>query len=371
MIDKAYYLSLCEDAQTNMDFYRSEAEKQVSNWEYASNKRYDVTPYFFERNHESRGRVSKKETSTAYGLDADGQIWVTKCDYLRDSIGCYSRNERQFVNRLYRNGEIDSIEEVVFEEGVPVRYIQFIVRNGRTLESSWHFEEYYEYKNNRLARIRRGEYGSHGRGGSQYQYELTYTDSGKLSQIKDDRNQIIYLDISKSQASALREEVRTGLLNESRKILQKIGKQAGEERFCFLGIYLHDEPFGVYDPIFHPALERIRLEQLKENSSLEYIWCTGEHPVTYQETIEDKGVRDQFERLVQYWEMKNSWWKESKKLWQEVAMELNQEDWSDYSALTEDFVLYIEEEGMKVKDLAKSIPQEKLNILRSQGLLNN
>jgi len=371
MIDKAYYLSLCEDAQKNIDLYMKEAENHVSKWEFTSNKRYDLTPYYFERKHESRGRVSKKEESTAYGLDINGEICVTKCDYIRESIGCYSRNERQLVNRLYREGEIDSIEELIFEDGLPTHYVQFIVRNGIALESSWHFEEYYEYENNRLARISRDEYWGYGQGSRHYQYYLTYNDKGKLSQIKDNKNKIIYLDISKSQVVTLREAVRIGLINESKKILQTICKKAGGERFCYIGIYLHDEPSGVYEPIFHPALERIRLEQLKEKNNLDYIWNTGEHPVNYQETIQDKEVIDKFERLVQYWEMKNNWWKESKKLWYEVAMELNREDWSNYSPFTDDFVIFVDEEGLRLKDLAKSIPYDKLNILRFKGLIGN
>ncbi|MDR6879639.1 hypothetical protein [Bacillus sp. 3255] len=369
MIDKAFYLALCEDAQKNIDLYRTEAESHVSKWEQTSKKRYDLTPYFYERKHEAPGRVSKKEEITAYGLDKDGEIWVTKCGYIRDSMGYYSRNEHQLINRLYRKGEIDSIEEVIFEDGLPIRYIQFIVRNGRTLESSWHFEEYYEYEDNRLARIKRDEYWSYGQGAREYQYYLSFNDNGKLSQIKDNKNKIIYLDISKSQVLTLREEIRTGLIDESQKILQTICKQAEKEKICYIGIYLHDEPEAVCDPIFHPALEKIRLEQLKQDINYD-IWNTGEHPVNYQESIQNRGVIDKFERLVQYWGMKNIWWKESKKLWYEVALELNREDWSKYSPLTEDFVIFVDEEGLELKDLARSIPQEKLNLLRSNGLIN-
>ena len=89
MIDKSYYLSLCEDAQKNMDLYRAEAEKHVSKWEYTKGKRYDLTPYYFERKHEARARIIKEEHSTAYGLDDEGNVWITKNDYLSSRL---SRN---------------------------------------------------------------------------------------------------------------------------------------------------------------------------------------------------------------------------------------------------------------------------------------
>ena len=67
--------------------------------------------------------------------------------------------------------------------------------------------------------------------------------------------------------------------------------------------------------------------------------------------------------------MKNNWWKESKKLWYEVALELNRKDLSKDGPFTEDFVIFIDEEGMELKDLVKSIPEEKLDLLRSKGLI--
>ena len=55
---------------------------------------------------------------------------------------------------------------------------------------------------------------------------------------------------------------------------------------------------AVYNPIFHPALDKIRQEQLNDVDGNNDIWNTGEHPVKYQESIENKDVIDHFERLV-------------------------------------------------------------------------
>ena len=371
MIDIAYYLALCEDAQKNMDSYKSDAEAMVVKWEYAKYKRHDLTPYYFERNHESRGSISKHEEETAYGLDEKGEIWITKDDFFRESIGFYSRNERQLINRLYIRGKLDSIEEISFEAGVPIHYLKFIVRNGMTVEDAWYSEEWYEYENHNLVKIIQVQYWSQTIEASHQQYDMAYNEKGKLSQIKNKRNQTIYFNIPKTQLVALREEVKAELIHETHQVLQTIGEKAGAEKFCYIGIYLHDEPTGVCDPIFHPALERIRADQLNTNSKLDLIWNTGEHPVDHQETIQSKEVLEKYERLVQCWEVKDGWWKEAKKLWYEITMELNQAGWSKYSFLTDDFVLFVDEERFKMKDLAKSIPQEKLDMLRSRGLLSH
>lgn len=370
MINKSYYLSICKEAQDNMNAYKSEAEERVTSWEHTKGKRYDLTPYYFERKHESRARVLKTEGLTAYGLDQEGHIWITKNDYILDSYGYRSISENKLINRIYRKNVIDSIEEVVFENGLPIRYVQFIVRNGLSLESSWHFEEYYEYEDQKIKTIKRDEYWGYGQGERHYEYYLTYSDAGKLSQIKDQKNKVIYLDISNSEATALRSKIRSELIAESKNVLMNICELVCNKKICFVAIYLHDEPHAVCDPIFHPGLEEIRLEQLKQTLDINYIWSSGEHPVNYQETIKNKELLVQFERLIQYWEMKGKWWDEAKKLWQEIAQELNNEDWNKHCLLlTDDFIFFVDEEGLNVKkDLAKSIPADKLNLLKVKGL---
>ncbi|MEK0315583.1 hypothetical protein [Cohnella sp. 56] len=369
MIDRAYYLALCEEAHENMEAYKEEAERHVAGWEYATGKRYDLTPYYFERNHESRGRVSRQEQMTAYGRDERGDIWITKWDYLRDAIGCYSRSENLLINRLYQSGEIDSVEEVVFKDGLPIRYVQFIVRGGRTLEAAWHYEEYYEYRHSRLVQINRYSH-SHGQKPQQYQYDLSYADNGKLSQITDGQSKIIFMDISGSQAAVLREAVKKGLIEEARRTIEAACRRAAPEQLFCIGVYLHDEPDTVRDPIFQPGLESIRSEQLRQHQSKHDIWYLGEHPIRYQESIENKELLARFERLIQYWEMKGSWWSNARKLWREVAMALNQEALASMlPGLTDDFVIFIDEEGAGIKDLLKSVPPKKQDLLRSKGLV--
>lgn len=100
------------------------------------------------------------------------------------------------------------------------------------------------------------------------------------------------------------------------------------------------------------------------------LWSSGEHASDAQESIQNVELQRKLERLVQYWQMKNSWWKEGKQLWFEVAQELNGQEWGGLP-VTDDFVIYVDQEDLNVKkgDLSKSIPPHKIDILQANGLL--
>ncbi|MOA59034.1 hypothetical protein D3C78_1835570 [compost metagenome] len=59
------------------------------------------------------------------------------------------------------------------------------------------------------------------------------------------------------------------------------------------------------------------------------------------------------------------------KLWQEVAQAVNETNWSQYPLLSNDFIVYVDWEGLDVidGDLEASVPLLKLEVLRSKGLL--
>lgn len=369
---KRYYVTLCEDAQQNKDYYQAEAEKKIIVWEYANGKRYDLTPHYFERNHERPARRTKmaNSNSTAYGLDGEGAVWVSKIDSIQFS-SYRSENDNQLLMRHYREGNLDSIEEVIFEDGRPVRYVNFIVRHGISVMQSWHFEEYYSYdENNRTHTIKRDEYWNVGN--RHYQYSLFYGNKNELVQIKEiSDDKTIYLKMSKFEAQDLRfrirERIKEELHNEMLKILDKL--MGDSEKVCFAAIYLHDDPTAVCDPIVQLGLESVRMEQLMEKSSLDILWYSGEHPTEYQFSNENHEVREMFRVLLQYWEAKDIWWKESKKLWQEIALALNENDYSHLSAATDNFVCFVDEEAFEAKkDLPKSVPAHRLALLREKGL---
>ncbi|MFC4101676.1 hypothetical protein [Paenibacillus xanthanilyticus] len=70
MLVGSNYLSLCEESEANRERYREEAERHVATREYTTYKRYDLTPYDFERKREPRDmRVTHPKGATAYDFE--------------------------------------------------------------------------------------------------------------------------------------------------------------------------------------------------------------------------------------------------------------------------------------------------------------
>lgn len=382
MIDKEYYFALCRDAEANLEVYLKKAKSEVVRREYCGWKRYDTTPYWFERNLEPRSPVMDSEAAEiAYGFDENDRL----CFIQSHEEECIDIVKGRLMNRRYRNGKVDSIEELIFENNLPVKYVEFIVRNGMNPGNEWHFEEEYFYDDKILVKIKRTEYWYAGGSVRSYDFEIEYNEIGIATDIKKN-GAVIFSNISMEQARDIREEVKKGLIVESVNAIKRIGENIADDLVCFIGIYLHDEPHGPIDPIFHPALQSIRDEQIKAEDGIWTLWNAGEHPVQYQEELSDDNLKRKFQLLMQYWQynsdwssdsqkstlMHKTWWGESKALWQEVAMELNQINWNGIIPTTETFVIFADEEGLDVAggDLEKSVPATKISTLEREGLLS-
>ncbi|OXM82521.1 hypothetical protein [Paenibacillus rigui] len=382
MIDKEYYFSLCKDAELNQEMYIEQAKSQKVRWEYAEWKRYDTTPFWFERNLEPRSPIKDSVASLAYGFNKNGEI----CFIQSRQEECIDRNEERMINRRYSNGKVDSIEELIFIDGLPVKYVEFIVRNGMNPGQEWHFEEDYVYDDKKLVEIKRNEFWYAGNSIRTREIQIEYDETGNIAWIKEN-GEMKYRNISDEHARQIRDEVKKELIDESIGTIKKIGAKLQDNQICFIGIYLHDEPFGVVDPIFHPGLQSIRDEQIEAEEDLWTIWNAGEHPVQNQEALSNDQLKEKFQMLMQYWQknsdwsnepqnpvlIHNTWWGESKALWQEVAMELNKLNWDGVLPVTETFVIYADGEAFDVAggDLSKSVPDDKLRILESKGLLSD
>lgn len=371
MIDKAHYLALCEDTQANFDRYLEEASSQVKYWEYSDWKRYDLTPYWFERNLELRAPKTDSEAAVGYGFNDKGELCIIQSRNIQ-MIECISRSGNELINRRYREGKLDSIEQLTFQAAYPATYVEFIVRGGMSLEQSWHFEENYQYEGDLLKTANRYEYWSVEQQVRHYQCHLSYSEDGFLKEISDQNRKVIYRHFTEEEVMELREELRIRLISESAIVFEAIGKKIDHDRICFIGIYLHDEPDAIVDPIFHPALERIRLKQLEEGDDLWTIWNPGEHPVKYQESIQNEKLIERFRLLLQHWQVYANWWDEAKTFWHEVSQTLNQQNWSNRIPVTDDFVIFAEGSEFDVTkgDLAKNVPRDKLNVLKARGLLD-
>ncbi|WP_166246449.1 hypothetical protein [Paenibacillus turpanensis] len=381
MIDKEYYFSLCKDAELNQEKYIEQAKSQSYRWEYTGWKRYDSTPFWFERNLEPRSPVMDCRASISYGFNKNDEI----CFIQSSQEECIVRTEERMINRRYSNGKVDSIEELIFDDGLPVKYVEFIVRNGLNPGQEWHFEEEYVYEGKKLVEIKRNEFWYAGNLVRTFEFQIEYDETGNMASIKENGD-VKYREVNVEQAKQIRDEVKKELIDESIRTITKIGDRIQTDQVCFIGIYLHGEPSGILDPIFHPGLQSIRDEQIEAGEDIWTIWNAGEHPVENQESLSDQKVKEKFQLLIQYWQMNSdwsdaplnpvlthkTWWGESKALWQEVALELNKMNWDGILPVTKTFVIYADEESLDVPggDLAKSVPGDKLRILESKGLVS-
>ena len=371
MVNKEHYMEICLDAKSNYEQYKKEAEELVVRWEYVSEKRYDLTPYWFERNHEKRGRILKKETDTFYGFDKDGKLRVTYCDELINGIGYTTYSDNQILTRLYRDGRIDSIKEITLEDDHPIRSVEFITRHNLDLNDAWYTVEEYIYEQERLVKVICPQYSERPLYFDRLYTYLEYDENGDLYKVLNANHRILYINIPKKEAVALRAEVKLELSAEMEIIVRDIRNKVQGKNVCFIAIYLHDEIDGIYDPVFHPGLEQVRLEQIEQEKDIYTIWASGEHPINYQVGLSNKELLEKLQKLTMYWAMRGSWWIQGKKLWQEVAYTVNQQDHSENLSVTNDFIFFVDWERFDVKKggLAKSVPEEKLEILRAGGLL--
>ncbi|MDF2922752.1 MAG: hypothetical protein K0R57_1666 [Paenibacillaceae bacterium] len=381
MIDKEYYFLLCKDAELNKEKYIELAKSQCVKWEYTGWKRYDTTPFWFERNLEPRSPIMESGAPFTYCFNEVGEI----CFIQSHQQECFERSDNRIINRRYSYGKVDSIEELIFINRMPVKYVEFIVRSGMNSGQEWHFEEEYAYDNkNKLTEIKRTEYWYAGKTVRNRLYQIHYDEYDNLSMIKEGGS-IIYSYLSVEQVREIRNDVKRALLAESIETIKKIGKLVENEIICFISIYLHDEPHGPIDPMFQAGLESVRNEQLASGENIYALWNAVEHAGP-EETLSDTEVTEKFKLLMQYWQIHSdwsnepnsavlankTWWGESKVLWQEVSMELNKLDWKALIPVTEAFVIYIDEEALDVVngDLALSVPNDKLLFLESKGLIS-
>ncbi len=110
------------------------------------------------------------------------------------------------------------------------------------------------------------------------------------------------------------------------------------------------------------------------SEKLWYLWNSAEMPARYQVGLEQvlPSFQEKQEKFVGLTE-NNEWedtWEFCQNIRFEVAYQLNSYNWSEILPVTTDFVLYSEWEAIDVEngDLEKSIPKEKLLILKEQGL---
>ena len=371
MNNKQYYVNLNADALKNYHFYKQEAEAKVHRREYTTSKRYDITPYWFERNGEIVGDISKEETDTYYEFDEQGRLLVLACDDLIDGYTYVTYQEHRITTRTYVDGTLDGVKEYSLQDGRINRSVEYVSQLEKI-----NVEEYI-YEGNTLVQVYQPEYEN-----DKYYTHLVrtyfeYDEQDVLLRVLDGTKEVIYVEMSATEAQTLRDTVKKELISAVKHTMNTLCETPSDRTYCFLSIYLHDEVEGLYSPVLHPGWQAVREAQVEgKDDRDEYyyytIWSSGEHPVNDQQELENQELIGKLRTFIMYWRSRGEWFEEGKRLWQEVAYELNETtDWSDYSRLTDNFVVFVEWEAMDVMngDLHMSMPSAHLKFLQAEGLV--
>lgn len=366
MINKEYYLSLSKDAQDHYLHYKKEAESSVSRREYARDKLYDITPCWYGRESTVPGEITEEETDIYYEFDNRGRLRISACDELIDGYAYTNYEENRIITRLYVSSELYSIKEYTIHNGLINRCVEYSPRFDKL-----RYEDYL-YEGEKLIQVYQPQYeGSAGLYDHLVHTFFEYDEKGTLKQVLDGNREVIYIQMKAEEVALLRQEVKDRLTSRITEVISQITKVLVNDSCCFLAIFLHDEVEGLYSPIFHPGLQKVRDEQVRDKKDYWTIWNPAEHPVNNQQELIDRDLIRKLRTLVYCWHHSQDWWEEGVKLWQEVAYTVNESNWFLHPVLTEDFIVFIDWSGMDIVngDLEECVTPTKLEIIRSKGLL--
>lgn len=360
---------------------RESCLSQVVRWEYAAFERYQLTPFYFERKNQKRSKAIKDKSDPKiqyrYGFNEQGQIVIIiagiEPNIRYETYLVYT--DKHIIAYTYHLPEqlMDKIEIMEFRYNQPHLYREFITRIG--FDSAWSFLEQYTYQEDKLVevKVRRESYPNYHEV-SETIDTLSYDYKGELEKIeRNNWEGLIYIKkLTKNQYLKLRESVINEMVEKAYQCLSGI---QSEDQLCFANFYMHDEVHAAISNSLTLGEEKIRQELLKEEDYQYYIWNSSEYreieSVQFEKDTEFDGKVITLMRHLSMasddWEY---WWNEAKSIMSEVCQRLNQKDWTEFNCFTEDFVVIVDWSGFdETEDLAKSIPEEKMDILRERGLI--
>jgi hypothetical protein len=170
------------------------------------------------------------------------------------------------------------------------------------------------------------------------------------------------------------EEIKVAMVSEIQNAVRKVRLEKSD-KVCYISLYgSNDEPVL---SLITLGIKSYRDKMLREEHSqiLWYIWNSGEMPACYQVGLESvlpsfSEKQEEFISLFGEEEWKGLW-----ELCQstrfDVAFQLNQKNWDNIIPVTDDFVVYSDWDDIDVEngDLMRSIPDEKIKLLKEKGLL--
>ncbi|MGM0904457.1 MAG: SMI1/KNR4 family protein [Bacillota bacterium] len=358
---------------------RENCVADIVKWEYANHDRHKLPPLFFERNGWQRGRALKdsehKDICLHYGYNQDGQLiyikkelpnglkWDTYILFQYKNIFAYTFD---MVNEL-----LDSVEIMIQKDGRPYKYREYITRNG--ISDNWGFFENYFYEGEQLVEVTKlRESFPSSRENFLEKFSIAYGPKGDVKGInRDPGNRLIYIKkLNKKKYEDLKKAVINGLVERTAAAIFEAAK--GGQELCFANFYMHDDPSDAIDNTVRIGKSEERLELLGDSGNvLEMIWNSSEYgqlqfvPVYEKETEFGSEVIT----LMRNVESKRNWFEEAKNIMTEVCRKLNKMDWGEKEGFTCDFVVYTDWESFGIEDLARSIPEEKMGLLKAGGLV--
>jgi len=169
-------------------------------------------------------------------------------------------------------------------------------------------------------------------------------------------------------------ELKQSMLQEIPRAVKEFKLSNGDE-VCYISLLGTN-----YEPLLGLitlGIKSCRDEMLQEGS-IDKLWKSGAMPCQYQIGLEKLPVsfaekQEQFVDLHRNGDQWEDACDVCRQIRCEVAYQLNGLNWSTTIPVTDDFVVYSEWEAIDVKngDLERSIPKDKLSLLKERGLLLN
>ncbi|ULO08499.1 hypothetical protein H1230_06745 [Paenibacillus sp. 19GGS1-52] len=170
-------------------------------------------------------------------------------------------------------------------------------------------------------------------------------------------------------------ELKKEIINDLLKLIPEAIKEIStpqDQKICFVALYRSD-----YDPLV--GLIQIGFEDVRQSNFEEggiwMAWNSGDQPYKYQNDLKEQSLKEKEKRFINLFdpdEYYGEWWKQCIDVMNQVSMKLNDYDWNSvFKDITDDFVVYIDWEGLDVEngELESCIPKNKLMKLKEKGIV--
>jgi hypothetical protein len=348
----------------------------VKKWIWATGPAYGLRPFEAEIGGWSRGKKltrapKKKEDHEEFGFDALGRL-ICHRRYINLPGLCY---EDFFVWNDHGTVDQWSFHYSPHEKEAPWRLDRYFYEQGRVVchagiaNNDATNMTIYQYKGDKLVHIDR----CFSSRNDNRKYHLYYAE-GKLATIESENSRgkrnIIY-----RRAMWPFPKVLASLHKHLLQAIPKAVRRAkpDEPVFCLALLYDSESYEGMTELNLALGLEseRTKWHANKGKKNLEALWNAQDFRTFLDPEldIDDDRVAADEQELIYYYQHEGKGSESVRRLFIEVAKELNQRDWSKILKVTDDFVVYPMD--LELADIWKNfkaaVPANKLRLLKKRG----